>query len=159
MRALIIAGGGITGLAAALIAAKGGRKVIVLEAADKFGGLLNTFEIGGNKLEYYYHHFFTHDAELLWLLKELELEDQLFFKKTSMGVFRCRKIYYFNGPGDLLKFNRLLLGIKYVFDLMLNSLDDLLIGENMKMFLRGNGWKNCFEFGIREFNCQQLESG
>ncbi len=101
---LIVVGGGITGLATAYLAAKGGKRVQVLEASQQFGGLLNTFEIGGNQLEYYYHHFFTHDAELNWLIQDLGIADKLFFKKTSMGVFRNRKIYNFNTGLDLLKF-------------------------------------------------------
>ncbi len=94
----------MTGLAAAYIAAKQGIKVTVVEGSDKFGGLLNTFEIGGNQLEHYYHHFFTQDAELRWLLNDLGIADKAFYKKTSMGVFRNGKIYNFNSPIDLLKF-------------------------------------------------------
>ena len=101
---LNIIGGGMTGLAAAYIAAKQGIKVTVVEGSDKFGGLLNTFEIGGNQLEYYYHHFFTQDAELRWLLNDLGIADKAFYKKTTMGVFRNGKIYNFNSPIDLLKF-------------------------------------------------------
>ncbi len=101
---LIIVGGGITGLASAYLAAKAGKKVAVLEATKKMGGLLSTFQIGGNELEFYYHHFFTHDAELNWLIKDLGIADKLFFKKTTMGVFRNNKIYNFNSGIDLLKF-------------------------------------------------------
>ncbi|GAB3890321.1 NAD(P)/FAD-dependent oxidoreductase [Larkinella knui] len=104
---LTIIGGGITGLTCAYIAAKNGYKVRVLEASDSFGGLLNTFSIGDNRLEHYYHHFFTHDVELNWLVKELEIENKLYFKKTSMGVFRNGKIYNFNSPRDLLNFSPL----------------------------------------------------
>ena len=104
MEKLTIIGGGMTGLAAAYIAAKQGVKVTVIEGSDKFGGLLNTFEIGGNQLEHYYHHFFTQDAELRWLLEDLKISDKAFYKKTTMGVFRNGKIYDFNSPIDLLKF-------------------------------------------------------
>jgi protoporphyrinogen oxidase len=104
---LTIIGGGITGLASAYIAAKNGYKVRVLEASHLFGGLLNTFPIGGNRLEHYYHHFFTHDVELNWLIKELEIESKLIYKKTTMGVYRNGMIYPFNSPVDLLKFSPL----------------------------------------------------
>lgn len=104
MRSIIIVGGGITGLSAAYIAAKSGRKVRVIEAKEQFGGLLNTFPIGGNRLEFFYHHFFTHDVELLWLLRELKLEDQIIWDNTQMGIYRNKKIYSFNSPTDLLKF-------------------------------------------------------
>lgn len=114
---LIIVGGGITGLSAAYIAAKAGKKVKVIEASNSFGGLLNTFEIGGNCLEHYYHHFFTHDKELNWLIKELGIENKLFFKKTSMGVFNKQKIYPFNSPFDLLKFSPIKLIDKVKFGL------------------------------------------
>ncbi|MBX2985918.1 MAG: NAD(P)/FAD-dependent oxidoreductase [Bacteroidia bacterium] len=101
---LTIIGGGITGLATAYIAAKQGVKVKVIEASKDFGGLLNTFEIGVNRLEYFYHHFFTHDAEIHWLVKELGIESKLIYKKTTMGTFRNNHLYPFNGAMDLLKF-------------------------------------------------------
>ena len=104
MQHITVVGGGITGLTAAYLAAKAGQKVTVLEGSGQFGGLLNTFEIGGNRLEYYYHHFFTHDVELKWLICELKLEDKLQFHATTMGVFRDGKIYDFNTLFDLLRF-------------------------------------------------------
>ena len=88
MNKLTIIGGGMTGLAAAYIAAKQGKQVTILEGSDKVGGLLNTFEIGGSQLEHYYHHFFTQDAELHWLMKELGIADKTFYKKTTMGQRR-----------------------------------------------------------------------
>lgn len=101
---LTIVGGGITGLVLAYLAARTGRSVRIIEAQPSFGGLLNSFEIGGNRLEHYYHHFFTHDAELMWLIKELNLEKELQFFPTTMGVYRKGKIYDFNSPLDLLRF-------------------------------------------------------
>ncbi len=101
---LTILGGGITGLSAAYLAAKDGWDVTVLEGSAQPGGLIKTFQIGGNRLEHYYHHFFTNDAELLWLLKELGITEELEFMKTTMGIFRNNEIFNFNTPQDLLKF-------------------------------------------------------
>ncbi len=112
---LVIVGGGLTGLSAAYIAAKNGNKVIVLEADKQVGGLLNTFEIGGNKLEYYYHHFFTHDKELNWLIDELGLRQKVIFKKTKMGVFSKNKIFPFDSIFDLLKFTPICFFDKILF--------------------------------------------
>ena len=112
---MIIIGGGITGLSAAYIAAKQGVDVTVLEANTDFGGLLNTFEIAGTRLEYFYHHFFTHDAEIMWLIKELGLESELVFKKSTMGVFREGKIFEFNNPTDLFRFTPITLTDKLKF--------------------------------------------
>jgi protoporphyrinogen oxidase len=112
---IIILGGGITGLSAALLAADAGFKTVVLEASPEVGGLLNTFETAGDRLEYYYHHFFTHDQELGWLIKRLGLEDQVGFHATTMGVFRERSIWDFNSPKDLLKFSPMSLFDKFRF--------------------------------------------
>ena len=114
-KSINIIGGGITGLSAAYIASKNGYKVSIFESSSNFGGLLSTFDIGNNKLEYYYHHFFTHDKEISWLIKELGLEEKLYFKKTSMGVFTGGKIYNFNGVMDLLFFSPLNLAQKLRF--------------------------------------------
>lgn len=124
---LTIVGGGMTGLAAAYLAAKAGEKVTIVEGSDKIGGLLNTFEIGGNQLEHYYHHFFTQDAELHWLLKELGIADQTVYKKTTMGVFRNGKIYNFNGPLDLLKFSPV-----NIFDKVRFGLTSIFLGKFAK---------------------------
>ena len=114
---ITIIGGGMTGLSAAYLAAKDGFEVTLLEGSSKVGGLLNTFEIGGNQLEHYYHHFFTQDAEFHWLLKELNLMDKVVYHKTTMGVFRNGKIYNFNGIVDLLKFKPANLWDKFLWGL------------------------------------------
>ena len=105
MNKLVVVGGGITGLAAAYLAARAGVQVTVLEASTTVGGLLGTFEVGGNRLEWFYHHAFTHDAELRWLLKELGIEDRLEFRTGTMGVYRDAQVYRFNSPKDLLGFS------------------------------------------------------
>jgi protoporphyrinogen oxidase len=102
---VIVIGGGATGLAAAYLLRRNGADVTVLEASPQPGGLLSTFEVGdGARLEYFYHHFFTHDAEINWLLGELGLKDQAVFRSTTMGMMRDGEIYPFDGPADVLQF-------------------------------------------------------
>jgi protoporphyrinogen oxidase len=115
MNNLVVVGGGITGLAAAYLAAKAGVKVTVLESSDAVGGLLATFEVEGTRLECFYHHAFTHDEELRWLLRELGIEDRLEFWPGTMGVFRGGHIYDFNTARDLLRFKPLSVGDKMRF--------------------------------------------
>lgn len=101
---ILVVGGGITGLAAAYLAAKAHHRVTLLEAGDRVGGLLGTFSVGGTRLECFYHHFFTHDLELHWLLKELGLQDEALYRKTTMGIYRNGTIFDFNSARDLLAF-------------------------------------------------------
>jgi protoporphyrinogen oxidase len=58
-----IVGAGFTGLAAAFDLAKNGIKVTVLEAESELGGLAAAFDVGGEKLDRFYHHWFTNDRE------------------------------------------------------------------------------------------------
>ena len=129
---LLIIGGGITGLAAAYLAAKANHKVTLIEASDRFGGLLRTFPVGGTDLECFYHHFFTHDLELHWLLNELDLQDKIFYHKTTMGIYRNKNIFDFNGPKDLLVFNAIPLLDRIRFGLSI-----LLMGK----FLHWEKWE------------------
>jgi len=106
-RKLLVVGSGMTGLAAAYIAAKQGANVTVVEAGSSIGGLLQTFEIGGGSLEYFYHHHFRADTEFMWLLRELGIDNKLIFHPTTMGIYRSGRFFDFNGPMDLLKFSPL----------------------------------------------------
>lgn len=117
MKSLVVVGGGITGLASAYLAARAGVHVTVLEGAAEMGGLLATFPVGGSRLEYFYHHAFTHDVELLWLLRELGIENRMVFRRGTMGVYRGGQSFPFNAPADLLRFKPMGLGGKARFAL------------------------------------------
>ncbi len=112
---LTVVGGGITGLVAAYIAAKSGKRVRIIEASDSFGGLLKTFEIGGTELECFYHHFFLHDKELNWLIEDLNLSDRILAKETKMGIYSKGELHDFSGLKDLLFFRPLSLLSKLRF--------------------------------------------
>lgn len=121
---VVIIGAGATGLAAAYLLARAGAKVTVVEAAPQPGGLLATFDVGGGcRLEHFYHHFFTHDAEIHWLLGELGLANRVLYRPTTMAVFRGGRAWPFNGPGDLLRFRAISLGgrLRFAFSSALLS--------------------------------------
>ncbi|MDM9384505.1 NAD(P)/FAD-dependent oxidoreductase [Chlorogloeopsis sp. ULAP01] len=126
---LLIVGGGATGLASAYIAAKRGEKVTLIEASDRLGGLLSTFEVGGTKLECFYHHFFTHDQEIRWLLEELGLAQDIRFVETKMGIYRRRKLYPFTTTKDLLFFPHL------------NFIDKIRFGLTSIFLSRQQNWQ------------------
>ncbi len=126
---LLIVGGGATGLATAYIAAKRGEQVTLIEASEKLGGLLSTFDVGGTKLEYFYHHFFTHDREINWLLDELNLSQEIHFVETKMGMYRHGRIHPFTTSKDLLLFPGL------------NLIDKLRFGLTSIFLSRQRNWQ------------------
>ncbi len=107
MSRVIVLGGGIGGLAAAHRLSERGAEVLVLEAADRLGGLGGTFEYGGRRYERFYHTLSSADTALLQLMQDAGLRDEIDWHKTTMGMIVDSKKYDFTGPLDLLRFKPL----------------------------------------------------
>ena len=65
---IAVIGGGVAGLVAAYRLLQQGHSVHIFEAGPAVGGLLRTFEPGGDRLECFYHHLFTSDGAAIRLL-------------------------------------------------------------------------------------------
>lgn len=103
MRVNII-GAGITGLSAAHYFLQEGHEVRVFDRSPDVGGLAGFFEVEGTYLEKYYHHSFTSHTGLIDLMKDLNIEKDLFFTNAKMGFFYAGHLYPFVTPKDLLSF-------------------------------------------------------
>jgi protoporphyrinogen oxidase len=102
---ILIVGGGFTGLTAAYrLAGRAGLEVVVVESAAEFGGLAAGFPILGTMLEKAYHYLFTTDSEIIALVRELGLEDRLFWADTTIGIRLGGVIHPFTTPLDMLRF-------------------------------------------------------
>jgi protoporphyrinogen oxidase len=106
MKAIVV-GGGVAGLTAAYRLLQGGHEVTVLEAGPELGGLVRTFDAGGEPLECFYHHIFTTDTVIIDLINELGLGDRLVWHDSKVGFFHGGKIWPFVTPMDLLRFKPL----------------------------------------------------
>ncbi|MBB5193237.1 protoporphyrinogen oxidase [Silvimonas terrae] len=112
-----IIGGGFTGLSAAYELARAGMDVTVLEADDHIGGLASAFDVEGEKLDRFYHHWFTNDREVMTLIDELHLNDHVAINPTNTGVWYANHFFKLSTPADLLRFtpltffNRIRLGL------------------------------------------------
>lgn len=102
-----VVGGGISGLVAAHWLAKAGARVTVYEASDQLGGLGTFFHYQNVFLERFYHCMLPSDRHLLGMLRELDLENQIYWKETSFGFMRDGKLYGLNTPLELLQFSPL----------------------------------------------------
>ncbi|MCH8814301.1 MAG: NAD(P)/FAD-dependent oxidoreductase [Chloroflexi bacterium] len=102
-----IIGGGVTGLTAAYRLLQRGHAVRLFEANETLGGLVRTFEVGGEPIECFYHHLFTSDAAANRLFDELGVADRVSWHSSRVGVFHEGRIYPFTTPLDLLRFSPL----------------------------------------------------
>src|SRR3569832_696018 len=105
---VVIVGAGFTGLTAAYVLAKQGRKVRVVEADSSPGGLAGTFEFAdGVKLEKFYHHWFNNDVHVPELVKELGMEGDVILLPTRTGMDFNGRLWKLSTPLDLLRINAL----------------------------------------------------
>ena len=103
----VVIGGGFAGLAAAWELARGGVDVTVLEADAEVGGLAGSFEVGGERLEKFYHHWFTNDAHVADLVQEMGAEDRILYRPTRTGMYFANNFFKLSSPLDVLRFTPL----------------------------------------------------
>src|SRR4051812_45824298 len=81
---VVVVGSGLGGLSAAGFLGKAGRKVLVVERRDKFGGYAAAFERGPYKFDPAIHIIAVGENFLMWkALRYLEVFDQLEFLSTG----------------------------------------------------------------------------
>lgn len=102
-----IVGAGFTGLSAAYELVKKGVAVTILEAEAEIGGLAAAFDVGGEKLDRFYHHWFTNDLDVMQLVDELGLHDRIEINPTNTGVYYANNFFKLSTPWDLLNFTPL----------------------------------------------------
>lgn len=103
---IAIIGAGITGLSAAFDLLNAGHKVTLYEAGDHTGGLAAGFrdENWEWPLEKFYHHLFTSDKHIIYLVKELGMADKLFFPRPVTSVIYKGEIIPFDSPKRWITF-------------------------------------------------------
>jgi len=99
-----IVGGGVAGMAAAYRLIERGHQVALFETSPFLGGLVRTFEVGGGRLEAFYHHLFSTDTTIVRLIEELGLGDDLVWRESKVGFYHSGRIYNFVTPFDLLRY-------------------------------------------------------
>jgi protoporphyrinogen oxidase len=103
----VVIGAGFSGLSAALELARRGIPVTVVEADREVGGLAGTFEVNGERLEKFYHHWFTNDRHVNDLVTELGEQDRIVYRPTRTGMYFANRIFRLSSPADVLRFTPL----------------------------------------------------
>lgn len=101
---IVVIGAGFAGLSAAFNLLKHGARVLVIEKESFPGGMASCNEINNFHIEKFYHHFFTHDSDVIALAEELGIADELIWNKSRMGYFSSNRLYSFTTLTDLLRF-------------------------------------------------------
>ena len=102
-----VIGGGVAGMTSAYRLMQRGHDVALYEASPYLGGLVRTFEVGGTRLEAFYHHLFSTDTTILRLIDELGYGDRMRWIDSKVGWFTEGNIYPFVTPLDLARFGPL----------------------------------------------------
>jgi protoporphyrinogen oxidase len=102
-----VIGGGFTGLTAAWELARAGHAVTVLETDAEVGGLAGTFVVNGERLEKFYHHWFTNDRHVNDLVRDVGAGDDVLYRPTRTGMYYANTFFKLSTPGDLLRFTPL----------------------------------------------------
>ena len=111
-----IVGGGFTGLAAAFELARKRFRVTIVEHDAELGGLAGSFAVAGQRLEKFYHHWFTSDQHIIDLVRRLGRQQDVSWHPTNTGMYYAHRIFRLSRPRDVLAFtplsftNRLRLG-------------------------------------------------
>ncbi|SDS01041.1 Protoporphyrinogen oxidase [Halopseudomonas xinjiangensis] len=136
----VIIGAGFTGLTAAFALSKQGKKVCVLEADDRPGGLGGTFEFAdGVTLEKFYHHWFNNDVYVPELVKELGLEGDIITLPSRTGMYFNGRMWKLSTPLDLLRFTAL------------SFVDRIRLGLLVFQVRRIKDWRAIEHLSIREW--------
>lgn len=102
-----VLGGGALGLTVALRLLQRGDEVVVIEQEALPGGLAAGFRVGPSYLEKFYHHLFRSDRAVIRLIGELGLADKLIWPRQSTSVLRDGRIWPFDSPVSMLRFQPL----------------------------------------------------
>ncbi len=101
---VVIVGGGFTGLSAAMELAAKGVSCRIIESEPTIGGLATSFDVGGTRLERFYHHWFASDNEMLRLCETLGISHLLEAHETRTGMYYANSVYRLSAPLDVLRF-------------------------------------------------------
>ena len=98
-----IVGGGILGMTLALRLAEAGRRVVLVEAADRLGGLAAPWSLGDVVWDRHYHVIAPGDERLLALLGELGLGSAIAWRTTRTGLWDGARLHSLSNLAEFLR--------------------------------------------------------
>lgn len=102
---ILILGGGLSGLAAALKLAEQGYKVRILEKENVLGGLAASFYQNGKWFPFTYHHVMAIDKMSQHYVNMLGLKKEQYWNNVKFCFWFDKKIYSMTQPWDIFFFD------------------------------------------------------
>ncbi len=99
-----IVGGGMLGMTLAHRLAQEGQHVTLFEGANELGGLASAWQFGDTLWDRHYHVTLLSDLRLRSLLQELNLEQEMVWRKTKTGVYADGELYSVSNAVEFLQF-------------------------------------------------------
>ena len=88
MKEILIVGGGFLGLGTAWnLSRENDCNITVIEKEEELGGMSSYASIGPETWDKFYHVILSSDAKTLELIRELGLENQLFWTESKSGFY------------------------------------------------------------------------
>lgn len=103
--AVVVLGGGLSGVAAAYTLARAGlADVTLVERGDTLGGLAGSFERDGHFYPLGYHHILHRDRTLLFFLELIGALDRVRWRRIKMLFHLGQEAYNLGSPTGFLRF-------------------------------------------------------
>lgn len=99
-----IVGGGILGMTAALRLAQAGVRVALYERSRDLGGLVGAFDLGGHRVDRFYHVILPSDDRVRGLAGELGLGERFRFRPTRVGFYDDARVFSMTSPREFATF-------------------------------------------------------
>ena len=148
-----VVGGGLLGMTVAHTLAKlGGAKqgaasVTLIESAPHLGGLADAWNIGDITWDRHYHVTLLSDAATRGILKDLDLDDSMHWRKTQTGFYSNHKLYPFSNAFDFARFP------------VLNPIEKLRLGLTILRASRLTDWQSIESLTVEEWLTQLSGKG
>ena len=98
MERIAVVGCGISGMTLAKRLSEAGFSVDIFEKESEPGGIARGFKAPGwhDSVEFFYHHWFKKDSDLLGLIRELGLSDRVVFRTPTTVMYHKGRFYPFD---------------------------------------------------------------
>lgn len=142
---ILIVGAGISGLTLAWNLRKAGHEVVVYEKENEAGGIARGFkkENWQDSVEFFYHHWFTKDKDLLGLMDELGIRKRVVFRKPTTVMYDQGKFYPFDSIPAAIMYPGLGFGI--------SKIRFGLVGIYLRLT---RNWREMEKYTAREWMCK-----